>query len=223
MITVSLKQILEKSPCLEGWAKVLHGQGKITKVQLDECLESEHVPMSYSKLACDTQFPLSAILESNDLSDCLWALRCADNQYYPLMRKFAVWCARQVQHLMKDQRSLDSLDVAWRHSDGLATDQKMAAAWDAAWDAAMDAAWDAAWDAARAAARAAAWDAAWDAARAAARAAAWDAARAAARAAAWDAARDAAWDAARAAAWDAARDAQAEKLKQILDLGYWVD
>jgi len=66
MITVSLKQIHQKNPCYDGWAKVLHGQGKITKEQLDECLESDHVPMSYSKLACDTQFPLSAILESND-------------------------------------------------------------------------------------------------------------------------------------------------------------
>jgi len=37
-------------------------------------------------------------------------------------------------------------------------------------------------------------------------------------AAAWDAAWDA-WD----AAWDAAGAAQAKKLKQILDLGYWVD
>ena len=119
------------------------------------------------------------------------------------LRKFAVWSARQVQHLMADARSIAALDVADRHADGLATDDELAAARAAAWDAAWDAAGAAAGDAARAAA--------WDAARAAqaARAAAGDAARAAAWDAAWDAARAAAWD----AAGDAARAAQAAWLR----------
>ena len=108
----------------------------------------------------------------------------SDNQ----LRKFAVWCARQVQHLMKDQRSLDALDFSERHSDGLATDEEMAAARAAAWDAAIAAARAAA----IAAARAAAGDVASAAASAAARVAAWAAASAAARVAAWAAAGDAA-------------------------------
>jgi len=103
------------------------------------------------------------------------------------LRLFAVWSARQVQPLMKDQRSITALDVAERHANGQASDEELAAAMDAA----RDAAWAAAWAAARDAARDAAWAAAWAAARDAAR----DAARAAARAAA----RDAAWDA--QAAW----------------------
>lgn len=109
-------------------------------------------------------------------------------------RLFAVWCARQVEHLMTDERSIAALDVAERFAAGDATKDELAAAWDAAWDAARDAARDAAWAAAWAAARDAAWDAAWDSARDAARAAAGDAAGAAAWAAA-RAARDAAWDA----------------------------
>ena len=84
------------------------------------------------------------------------------------LRLFAVRCAREVQHLMKDQRSLDALDVAEKYARGKATDQELDAARAAAWDAARAAAGDAAW----AAAKAAAGDAAWDAARAAARAAA---------------------------------------------------
>jgi len=109
------------------------------------------------------------------------------------LRLFAVWSARQVQHLMTDPRSVAALDVAERHANGEATDDELAAAWDAAraavWDAAGDAA-GAAWAAARAAAR--------DAARAAW--AAWDA---------WDAAaRDAAWD-----AWAASWAAQANWLR----------
>ncbi len=127
------------------------------------------------------------------------------------LRLFAVWAARQVQHLMTDPRSRAALDVAERYANGQATDGELAAArnaaWaasDAAWDAALDAAWAAAWAASDAAGHAA-WDAA-DAARAAVWAA-WDAADAA-RAAVWaaGAAAGAARDAARAAA-DAARDA----------------
>jgi hypothetical protein len=107
------------------------------------------------------------------------------------LRLFAVWCARQVQHLMTDPRSVAALDVAERHANRQATDEDLRAAWVAARAAAWVAAGVAAWDAARVAAGAAAGDATWDAA--------WDAARVAA----WDAAGDATWDAARVAAWDA--------------------
>ena len=93
------------------------------------------------------------------------------------LRLFAAWCARQVQHLMKDPRSVAALDVAERFANGAATADELIAAEDAARDAAEDAA---------RAVEAAAW---------AAEAAAW-AAEAAARAV-----EDAAW----AAAW-AARD-----------------
>lgn len=111
--------------------------------------------------------------------DALWVLMRTDFVSEKLMRLFAVWCARQVQHLMKDKRSLDALDVAERFANGVATTQELDAAREAAWDA-----WDDARDAARAAA-CAAWDAARDAARNAARTAAWDASWAAA----WDAQR----------------------------------
>ena len=82
------------------------------------------------------------------------------------LRLFAAWSARQVQHLMKDPRSIAALDVAERHANGEATDEDLAAARSAAWDAeaaAGDAAWSAAEAAARDAARTAAWTAAWDA------------------------------------------------------------
>ena len=99
------------------------------------------------------------------------------------LRLFAVWSARQVQHLMTDPRSLAALDVAERHANRLATDEELAAA--------------------RVAAEVAAWNAAWNAARHFARTAAWEAAWAAALAAAWDATRGATRDVALAAAWDA--------------------
>ena len=155
--STTLNKIRACHPCESGWTKLLIHLGKTTPD--DELL------------------PFSVILESNGLNDALWCCRAAP-EYDREWRLFAVWCARQVQHLMTDKRSIEALDVAERFANGLATTQEL----DAARYAAGTAAWDAR-DAAGAAARDAARAAAWDAAGAAARAAAWDA---------WDAARDAA-------------------------------
>jgi len=100
------------------------------------------------------------------------------------LRLFAVGCARKVQHLMKDQRSIDALDVAERYANGDATEDELAAAGlaaRAATGSAAEAAAEAAWVAAGAAAGRATWDAALAAAWEAARASAREAARASAR------------------------------------------
>ncbi len=176
----TLNAIRAHSPCADGWRKLLAHLGK---TEPDDELLS-----------------IATILDSNGLDDALWCLR-AVNGHDREIRLYAVWCARQVQHLMIDPRSLAALDVAERHADGLATDAELAAAGAAAraaGDSARAAAWAAAWYAG-AAARAAAWAAAWYAG---------DAARAA-RAAPWDAAR-----AARAAA-RAARAAQSRRLREV--------
>jgi hypothetical protein len=89
-------------------------------------------------------------------SDRLWVCLRTELASERVMRLFAVWCARQVQHLMKDSRSIAALDVAERFANGQATKEELAAAGDAAGAAARAAAGDAAWDAARDAARAAA-------------------------------------------------------------------
>jgi len=142
----TLNKIRAYSPCTSGWEKLLKSKGK-TK-------------------ADDVEFSIIDVLDSNGIDDALWCMRAVDGCEKE-MRLFAVWCARQVKHLMTDQRSLNALDVAEKFANGDASREQLQDARDAAWDAARAAAWDAA--------RAAAWDAA--------RAAAWDAARAAARAA----------------------------------------
>jgi hypothetical protein len=183
-ITTTLNRIRAHSPCLEGWKKLLSGLGKTS---------ADDEPLAYYKIA-----------EINGLDDALWCCR-AEPQHWKVWRLYAVWCARQVQHLMTDPRSVAALDVAERHANGNATDAEL----DAAWAAARAAAWAAAWDAARAAA--------WAAARAAARDAVLDAAWGAARAAAWAAARAAARDAALDAAWGAAWDAQKAKFIEMVE------
>jgi len=205
MITTTLTRIREHQPCADGWTKLLKHLGKT---------QDDDEPLTFA-----------TILESNGLDDALWCCR-AEPEYAREWRLYAVWCARRVQHLMTDSRSLAALDVAERYANGKATAAELAAAraagdaavWDATWAAARDATRDATrdvvWDAARAAARDATRDVVWAAARAAARDATrdvvWDAARAAAEAAAraaGDATRDVVWDAARDAAWAVARDA----------------
>ena len=87
--------------------------------------------------------------------DKVWAFTREGITDDKTLRLFAVGCARRVQHLMTDQRSLDALDVAERYANGNATKDELNAAWDAAWNAARDAAWAAASAAAWAAAMAA--------------------------------------------------------------------
>jgi hypothetical protein len=183
----TLNKIRAWSPCYEGWIKLLKYLGKT---------KADNAPLS-----------LLTILDSNGLDDTLWCFRAVDG-YEKEQRLFAVWCARQVQHLMTDSRFIAAIDVAERYANGTATKAELKAARDATWDAAMDAAWDAAMDAAMAAAMAATWDAA----RNAAMAAATDAVMDAATDAVMDAARAATWD----LAWDLARAAQENQLRLML-------
>ena len=184
MIT-TLNQIRAHGPCADGWRKLLANLGKTC--------------------ADDEPLPITTVLDSNGLDDALWCLRAVPGHDRE-KRLYAVWCARQVQHLLTDPRSMAALDVAERHANGLASDDELDAASDVAWAAARAAAWPA-----RGAARAA--RDAWAAARSAARAARDDAGFAA-----WDAAWDAmaaAWAAAGYAAGDAAMDAQAAELRRV--------
>src|SRR5271165_4559279 len=89
-------------------------------------------------------------LKDAPVSDRLWVVLRLDFVSERTMRLFAVWCARQVQHLMTDKRSIDALDVSQRFAMGEATQQELAAARGAALAAAdaAGAAWAAAWAAA---------------------------------------------------------------------------
>jgi len=125
-LTTTLNKIQMCNIGSRGWKKLLKYLGK---TMLD-----------------DESLPFSVILDSNGLEDALWCCYAAP-EYNRVWRLYAVWCARQGQYLMTDQRSLNALGVAERYANGQATDKELSAAKDAAEDA---------WGAARAAAGAAA-------------------------------------------------------------------
>ena len=137
MMYTTLNRIKAHSPCKGSWRKLFKGLGKT---------KADDARLSYAR-----------ILKICDLDDALWAARC-EPRYNREWRLYAAWCARQVQHLLTDPRSIAALGVAERHANGTATDKELRAAMDAvraaAWDTAMDAARDtagaAAWDAQRA-------------------------------------------------------------------------
>ncbi len=107
----TLNLIRACSPCASGWSKLLAHLGKTGP---------DDEPLS-----------LVTILDSNGLGDALWALRTVEG-FDREKRLFAVWCARQVEHLLTDQRSRDALDVAERYARGRATREELDAAADAA-------------------------------------------------------------------------------------------
>jgi hypothetical protein len=123
----TLNKIRQYHPCEAGWKKLLNNLGK-TKAD-DEPLE------------------ITTIFESNGLDDALWCLRAVEGHDREI-RLFAVECARSIQHLMTDDRSVAAIDVAERFANGKATQEELSAARVAARDAAREATWDATWDAA---------------------------------------------------------------------------
>ena len=118
----TLNKIRQQSPCKSGWERLLKS---LNKTQADD----EPVSIRY-------------ILESNGIEDAIWCLRAVENEDRKI-RLFAVSVARTVQHLMKDQRSIDALDAAEAYANGLISKDKLRKTYKDAY-AAADAAYAAA-------------------------------------------------------------------------------
>ena len=189
---VTLKVLRQEKACVEGYNKV------VCSLQGQPFTNKHRDMKSYIRFAYKEPISLSFILENNGLNDALWAMHCIKDAYRDISL-FSVWCARQVQHLMRDSRSTNALDVVERFANGKATKEELEAASAAAW---------AAWAAGDAIA--ASVDASVDAN--AARAA--NAALAVACAANAAIAANAAWNAARAVSVDASVDACAARAAQ---------
>tara|TARA_R110001606_G_C15338737_1_gene646344 strand:- start:612 stop:1307 length:696 start_codon:yes stop_codon:yes gene_type:complete len=152
-MTTTLNKIKEHNPSKGGWKNLLK---YLNKTEAD-----------------DEELSIETIVKSNGLSDAIWCLRAVDG-YKKEIQLFAIFCARQVQHLMEDKRSIKALDVAEDYVNGKATKEELKKATGAAYNAASTAydAASAAYDAADARAYAASAADAYDATTYAAAAAA---------------------------------------------------
>lgn len=167
ILKTTLNKIREKDPCEPGWVKLLK---HLNKTRAD-----------------DEELTFKTILESNGIEDAVWCLRCCSGDHDKEIRLYAVWCARQVEHLGESSDIFKNTnDVSERYAHGKATIEELIAAKAAAWSAARSDAWAtegaAAWVTAK---RSAAWATTWfdagHAAWAAAGAAAWGTENAAAQ------------------------------------------
>ena len=155
---VTLKDLRQAKACIAGYNKV------VCSLQGQSITDKHRDMKSYIRFAYKEPIPLTFILENNGLNDALWVLHCIKDADRDI-RLFSVWCARQVQHLMRDSRSTNALDVVERFANGKATKEELEAASAAAWDAYVACPANAA-NAAKAVAKAAwgasaAWNAAW--------------------------------------------------------------
>jgi hypothetical protein len=105
-VMITLNKIRAVSPCVAGWEKVLK---------------------AHKYLGMDTEFPLSSVLYSNNLYDTLWCFYVLP-EHIEIPKRFALWCARDVQHLITDEICINVLDVAERYLDGNATGEELKAA-----------------------------------------------------------------------------------------------
>jgi hypothetical protein len=105
MKTTTLNKIRSFSPCKPSWEKLLNSLGK-TKADDDE------IRFDY-------------LLETLGWRDTIWCFRTLEDQ---TSARVALACARTVEHLMKDQRSVDVLDVDERFLNGSASKKELSAA-----------------------------------------------------------------------------------------------
>lgn len=120
MLTTTLKDIRAKSPCTDGWEKLL-----------------KHLDKTGAE-AKDDETPLSVltVLESNGMDDALWVLdNCVNSRICVL---FACDCAESALHIFEKERPNDARprEAIKTARNPNSTEEEMAAARDAARDAA---------------------------------------------------------------------------------------
>lgn len=107
----TLNRIRQHKPFAEDWKKLLRSLGK--------------------HKADDEPLLIITILDRAGFDIALWCLRTVDG-YEREIQLFAVWCTRQVEHLMTDPRSIAVINVAERFANGLVTKEELTVAGTAA-------------------------------------------------------------------------------------------
>ena len=120
MIYTTLNKIRSHHPCQGGWCKLLKHLNKT---------ESDDEPL-----------PLSTVLDSNGLDDCLWCLRSVP-AYDHWWRLFVVWLRWKATCKITGSATADARDAAW-----LASRDASRVAWIALGNLVGDSALGTAWD-----------------------------------------------------------------------------
>lgn len=100
-ITVTLGAIRARGPCLSGWSKLIHYLGGIHKVKMGE------------------PFPLSVVLDSNDLVDTVWCFYALGTK--TRKRLTCLFLADCLDHAAKRRRNrwlTDAADLLRRYERG---------------------------------------------------------------------------------------------------------
>jgi len=126
--SVTMKDLRQAGACFRGYNRLVSA---LTHQSFDQQRRS------YMRCCWPDPVSIEFIIDSNGFDDALWALQCLTEADRDL-RMYAVWCARQVQDLITDQRSLEALSVAERFANGRAMYQLLGTAWWNAWDASAD-------------------------------------------------------------------------------------
>ena len=109
----TLNQIRKHSPCgikpnndgsLSGLLKLMKYLGKD---------ETDDEPVS-----------ITQIIDSNGLDDAIWCLRAVEGRDKEI-RLFAVFCARKVQHLMINPKSIRAINIAEKFANGNASAEEL--------------------------------------------------------------------------------------------------
>lgn len=72
----------------------------------------------------DESLSIEYIIETNGVKYAIWCLRAVDG-YEREIKLFAIWCDREVKHLLKDERSVIELDIIEAYINGKATEEEM--------------------------------------------------------------------------------------------------
>jgi hypothetical protein len=99
-----LNRIRQHKPFAEDWKRLLRSLGK--------------------HKADDEPLSILTILDRADFDIALWCLRTVEG-YEREIQLYAVWCTRQVEHLMTDPRSIAVINVAERFANRMATQEEL--------------------------------------------------------------------------------------------------
>ena len=129
MFTVTLEQLRTNGACFDGYNRVVRMLQNQPFTSEDESRES------YIRFKHTEQISLADICRNQGVTNALWATKYFDSTHDRDLRLFAVWCARRVQHLLTDERSIRAIDVAEKFANGEATQEERAEARKEAWEA----------------------------------------------------------------------------------------